>query len=296
MPFSALKKAFNMLLDKGCECGDGFKHLFIGYPPVDDSNSNSTTMRRRRKYVFDGRQTCIFEAAIKGYEIRKPPPRRSLLDKLASAIPVLGLVVGYGLMVLAQTRGGAIIGLLWGPAAQTAALTANDDVDPNADLEALCTSYESHHYAPRSNVLHAAGMCLTFKALVDALFFCPSRRSSLLFLAYMPPLWYLYAWAGHFFIQMDIPAVFNYGTTLRGWAAGEFCSVRALVGWGPSGFHTTPEPSHVAATILVMLVHFTTLPPFRPGLLSKAAATASESPRSRRSAPLYPTRGKDKAA
>ena len=43
-----------------------------------------------------------------------------------------------------------------------------DDVDPNADLEALCTSYESHHYAPRSNVLHAAGMCLTFKALVDA--------------------------------------------------------------------------------------------------------------------------------
>ena len=41
MPFSALKKAFNMLLDKGCECGDGFKHLFIGYPPVDDSNSNS---------------------------------------------------------------------------------------------------------------------------------------------------------------------------------------------------------------------------------------------------------------
>ena len=43
------------------------------------------------------------------------------------------------------------------------------------------------------------------------------------------PLYYLYAWVGHFFVQRDIPAVFTYGMTLRGWASGEFCSVKALV-------------------------------------------------------------------
>ena len=30
-------------------------------------------------------------------------------------------------------------------------------------------------------------------------------------------------------MQRDIPAVFTYGMTLRGWASGEFCSVKALV-------------------------------------------------------------------
>ena len=95
MPFSALKKAFNMLLDKGCECGDGFKHLFIGYPPVDDSNSNSTTMRRRRKYVFDGRQTGIFEAAIKGRVFAAFFPGTDELD-FAGQIQKVQALIGQG--------------------------------------------------------------------------------------------------------------------------------------------------------------------------------------------------------
>ena len=33
---------------------------------------------------------------------------------------------------------------------------------------------------------------------------------------------YLFAWAGHFYYQADIPAVFTYGTTLRGWSRGEY--------------------------------------------------------------------------
>ena len=45
----------------------------------------------------------------------------------------------------------------------------------------------------------------------------------------IPPVWYLYAWAGHFLIQQDIPAVFVYGMTWKGWVSGEYCAVKALV-------------------------------------------------------------------
>ena len=188
-------------------------------------------------------------------------------------MPDTSLLLCYSMMVLAQSAGGSIIGLLWGEETKALALTGNDDVDPGANLEALCQSYESHHFSIPSNILHAAGMCLTFKALFNALT-APSARMRWHFLAYMPPLWYLYAWAGHFFVQRDIPAVFNYGTTLRGWASGEFCSVRALVGWGPSGFHTTPEASHVAATLLVMSLHMCTLPPFKSSRATRRLACA----------------------
>eukprot|EP00539_Tryblionella_compressa_P017315 CAMPEP_0178842612 /NCGR_PEP_ID=MMETSP0746-20121128/15621_1 /TAXON_ID=913974 /ORGANISM="Nitzschia punctata, Strain CCMP561" /LENGTH=91 /DNA_ID=CAMNT_0020506001 /DNA_START=17 /DNA_END=292 /DNA_ORIENTATION=- len=47
-------------------------------------------------------------------------------------------------------------------------------------------------------------------------------------MAWSFPAFYLPAWAGHFFLQKDIPAVFSYGTTLSGWYNGETCAYKAL--------------------------------------------------------------------
>ena len=63
---------------------------------------------------------------------------------------------------------------------------------------------------------------------------------------------YLPAWAGHFLYQADVPAVFTYGMTLRGWAAGELCSVRALVaGRAVGGFY---ELTLTAALVVVYVL------------------------------------------
>ena len=70
----------------------------------------------------------------------------------------------------------------------------------------------------------ACGMCLSFGLIALAL-----TRKQARFLLALPPTWYLYAWAGHYMFQADVPAVFTYGMTLRGWASGELCSVLALV-------------------------------------------------------------------
>ena len=69
-------------------------------------------------------------------------------------------------------------------------------------------------------------------------------------------MWYLSAWAGHFILQKDVPAVFSYGMSPRGWAVGEYCSMRALYGWGERGLVTIPEPWQWAATAATMAVWF----------------------------------------
>ena len=46
------------------------------------------------------------------------------------------------------------------------------------------------------------------------------------------PVYYLPAWVGHLIFQKDIPAVFTYGTTFRGWAVGEFCAFGDLLEGG----------------------------------------------------------------
>lgn len=148
----------------------------------------------------------------------------------------------YGMMMLAQSRGTALIGILHNESAAVAATAPPTDVLPDAAFESLCDAYEGHHWHSTSNCLHACGMLLVFGFLLAL---CTRRvstwRDAARIAQVVPPTWYLYAWAGHFLFQADVPAVFTYGMTLRGWCAGELCSVRALflgrtVGpWGANG-------------------------------------------------------------
>lgn len=135
---------------------------------------------------------------------------------------IVDLSVAYGLMVFSQMKGPDIIEFLWGKAARDAAL-AIPEVMP--DSEQLCGDYEDAHYDPVSDIFHTAGMIGVLAFATLALL---QPRYSVYYLLSAPPVFYLPAWAGHFFLQKDIPAVFSYGTTLSGWANGEFCAYLAF--------------------------------------------------------------------
>ena len=156
--------------------------------------------------------------------------------------------LAYSAMVVSQAYGATIIGLLWGEDAKRQALTQdNDAVQPDRSYQELCAGYTAAHYNLYSDVLHTAGMLGTLMLLLAFLL------SSLLFpnsngghqpreyhqpfrlLLWIPPVYYLTAWTGHFVFQQDIPAVFTYGTTLRGWLTGEACAWEDLVLSGTKG-------------------------------------------------------------
>lgn len=167
------------------------------------------------------------------------------------------LAVAYGTMVVSQLFGGSIIGLLHGEAARVRAEQPPADaadLSYDAGMDRMCAAYERHHFDPYSNVLHVAGCVLAigyigFAALTSNVL---SSGERLRLLACVPPLWYLYAWAGHFFIQKDIPAVFNYGTTARGLVTGEWCALKAtLMG------RTVSAPWELLLTAVVIAGHVT---------------------------------------
>ena len=135
--------------------------------------------------------------------------------------PAVGLGVAYSLMLAAQSQGEAIIRTLHNAtaAADAAAPDANSDVSADHTFEQICVGYEAHHYDPDSNALHSAGMILAVGLLLGAL----SGKGGGGLVFWVPPTWYGFAWVGHYFYQADIPAVFTYGMTLRGWASGEVC-------------------------------------------------------------------------
>ena len=162
----------------------------------------------------------------------------------ALALPAAaGLPLSYLAMWASQTSGLAIVAALHNSTAAKAAAAPPEDVQADLPLEQLCDGYEAHHWESHSNALHAAGMLLVFGLLGAAA--CGRPR----LLAWVPPTWYLFAWVGHFFYQADVPAVFTYGMTLRGWATGEFCSVRALL----TG-RTVSGPSEIGLTAAMMCV------------------------------------------
>ena len=136
----------------------------------------------------------------------------------------VALVVSYGLMVLSQSKGPVIIELLHGPAARRKA-EALPPVEPESAH--LCEDYEAAHFDAISDILHTCGMLSAVVLLLLALRFGWKRRIRTA--AWIPPAYYLPAWAGHFLFQQDIPAVFSYGTTFRGWVKGEYCSYLALL-------------------------------------------------------------------
>jgi hypothetical protein len=162
-----------------------------------------------------------------------------------------GLGLAYGLMLLSQSYGQEIISTLHNATAavEAAAPAANSDVSADTAFEQLCVAYEAHHYDWESNALHAAGMILVFGMLVVCA--AGGKEYACRLLPWAPPTWYLFAWVGHFFYQADIPAVFTYGMSLRGWASGEACAVIALC----KG-HSFNEPRDLVLTAAIMIVWF----------------------------------------
>eukprot|EP00729_Bicosta_minor_P010240 gene10240-33016_t len=143
-------------------------------------------------------------------------------------------------MVVAQGYGGAVIELLHGEEARKLAEEApTDDCSPDASLEELCIGYESHHFVALSNCFHASGYLLAFAAIGAALLRPSSSQWTSLqraeCLLWVLPLWYLYAWLGHFFVQKDIPAALLHGRTVS-------------------------EPWELACTVAVAALHMAVLP------------------------------------
>ena len=149
------------------------------------------------------------------------------LGGMLSMPRALGLGLAYSLMLLSQSQGEAIIRALHNDtaAANAAAPEANSDVSADRTFEEICSGYEAHHYDPDSNALHSAGMILGGGLVLASL---SGRRGGEL-VVWVPPTWYGFAWVGHYFYQADIPAVFTYGVTLRGWISGEVCAVIAML-------------------------------------------------------------------
>mmetsp|Transcript_20952 Transcript_20952/g.44821 ORF Transcript_20952/g.44821 Transcript_20952/m.44821 type:complete len:183 (+) Transcript_20952:100-648(+) len=134
------------------------------------------------------------------------------------------LLAAYSLMVVAQTSGPEIIELLHGSEAKRAAQSLDPVLPDSADL---CAEYEAAHFDKVSDVLHCAGMLALLLLLPVALLKSGNGGSSSKIL-WGPPVYYLPAWVGHYCIQKDIPAVFSYGTTLKGWWTGEWCAFKEL--------------------------------------------------------------------
>jgi hypothetical protein len=158
----------------------------------------------------------------------------------------------YVFMMIAQNYGPEVIELLHGKEARLKATAPQyDDVQPDTPLQQLCEGYDAHHFDNISNCIHAAGMLM---ALFSLFCFFVSKQS--LILLTLPPIWYLYAWVGHFLIQKDIPAVFVYGMTFRGWLSGEYCSICSLfLG------RTIALPWECGLTALLVTLHLYLLPP-----------------------------------
>ena len=147
-----------------------------------------------------------------------------------------GILSLYGAMVVAQSQGGAIISFLHGNEAAAKALAdlASQDVQPDLDIDQLCMGYDAAHFDSSSNILHAAGMVSALWLFVYSTMLFLFGFGNFKHFLYIPPIYYLPAWVGHFVFQKDIPAVFTYGTTANGLLKGEICAFRDLFHGGMS--------------------------------------------------------------
>jgi len=133
--------------------------------------------------------------------------------------------MGFGMLVLAQTKGPEIIGFLHGEAAMKASMAPPEDVAPGTPLLELCTGYAAHHFDSIGNSLHFSGMTAGVISVLVGLFGTRlSKAERVVSFLWWAPQWYLYAWVGHFGMQKDVPAVFTYGLTPKSYLSGEFCS------------------------------------------------------------------------
>lgn len=163
------------------------------------------------------------------------------------------LVISYALMALAQMQGGLILQLLHGDEASRRALAemASQTIQPDLDYRQLCREYSAAHFHSTSNVLHAVGMVATMWLVVYAATLSLLGFGNPKHFLYIPPLYYLPAWIGHFVFQKDIPAVFSYGTTIDGWVNGESCGWEDLFR-GRTITNSTEFTYTVASTVLLL--------------------------------------------
>eukprot|EP00040_Diaphanoeca_grandis_P017947 m.94354 g.94354 ORF g.94354 m.94354 type:complete len:176 (-) comp26713_c0_seq4:32-559(-) len=155
----------------------------------------------------------------------------------------IAIPFAYGLMWLAQTRGGQIIELLHGATARIAAENVStDSVQPDIPFEELCVGYDAAHPHSLSNCFHSAGALSTF-ALLFFTFMGPTttrwRRSAAL-------LW----------------------TTLKGLASGEACALISL--FDGTTISTTPELFITLAVTIVLFLATFSFPPSSPPSSHKA--------------------------
>lgn len=164
-----------------------------------------------------------------------------------------GLLISYTLMCICQFKGGAIIAAIHGSAVAEKALSdlTADSIQSSLDRRALCIGYSAAHSDSMSNTLHGAAMVSSLWLFVYAttlFFFGHGNPKHYL---YLPPLYYLPAWAGHFIFQKDIPAVFTYGQTIDGFLNGEFCAFEQLF---HGGIVRTPEEFVYSSVLMVIMI------------------------------------------
>lgn len=174
---------------------------------------------------------------------------------------ILPLILSYATMWAVQSKGPEMIGALWGAAQQQAAVSQNTDaVQPDQDVASLCDGYDKAHFDTTSNILHAAGMVAALYLAVSVIVALPLGgwfRNPSHFLQqflWIWPVYYLPAWVGHLWFQKDIPAVFTYGTTVRGWAVGEYCAFCDLFAGGVVSETMDVGKSAVLTSIIVGIV------------------------------------------
>lgn len=166
---------------------------------------------------------------------------------------MLGLAFAYTLMFMAQIQGTSILAALHGSDAVHKALSdlMVESVRSNLARPDLCIGYAAAHHNSASNVLHAAAMLATMWLFVYAttlFFFGHGHPKHYL---YLPPLYYLPAWVGHFVFQKDIPAVFTYGQSIQGLVNGEWCAFQDLF---HGGIARTPEEFLGSSILMALMV------------------------------------------
>ena len=199
------------------------------------------------------------------------------------------LVVAYIIMVLSQMYGANIIGFLWGAEAQRQALlvqqASHDTVRPDQSYDIMCQGYAAAHYHYVSDLLHTSGMLGALVLLLASIIVSYGRQIGMAttttttttheyaspgrLCLWIPPVYYLTAWTGHFVFQRDIPAVFTYGTTLRGWLMGETCAWEHLLSSSyRTGSTTTDIPEYLYGGILAIMIVYPIIVSSKPPTLN----------------------------
>lgn len=137
-------------------------------------------------------------------------------------------------MITSHYQSGAIVELLHGSDASQYALSrisqspTTGHVPISKNIGNICAGVAAAHFDSTANVLHAMGMIATMWvfAYTISLFYLGFGNPK--HFLWLPPVYYLPSWIGHFVFQKDIPVVFLHGRTMEGWLNSENCNWQQL--------------------------------------------------------------------